>query len=110
MNGWKSANADKILATLAEDCVITESHGPIYRGKEIVKQWIHDWHAKGNRVNQWEMTSFYKCDNTVIFEWLFSYSGPENNEAFEGVTVAKIKDGKIYHLKEYRMINYSQNP
>ena len=33
-------DAAKILGTVTDDCVITESHGPTYRGKDQVARWV----------------------------------------------------------------------
>ena len=103
MDGWKSGSEKKILEALAEDCLIIESHGPTYRGKEIIKQWIADWLGQGNVIEKWKITSFHACSNTVFCEWIFAYKGKKIREAFEGITIAKLKNGKITDLREYRM-------
>jgi hypothetical protein len=40
VEGWKAADSDLILDTLEPDCVVIESHGPTYRGRDQVKRWI----------------------------------------------------------------------
>lgn len=102
VNGWKEGKEEKILDVLTEDCIIIESHGPTYRGKGIVKKWIMDWHAQGNTVEKWVITSFYTCDDLIIFEWVFAYKNRKTRECFEGVSLAKIRNDKISYLREYR--------
>lgn len=102
INGWKLSNSRRILATLSSDCVIIESHGPTYRGLETVRQWIDEW-TKSNRVEKWEITSFYSCGDMIFCEWHFVYNNQSSKEEFDGVTIARIRNGKIESLREYRM-------
>jgi ketosteroid isomerase-like protein len=102
VDGWKKGLADEILDALSDDCIIIESHGPTYRGKESVKRWIADWFGEGNVVEKWVIKSFHTCHDCVVFEWVFAYHGKDIREAFEGITIAKVKDGRITDLREYR--------
>jgi len=102
VDGWKTGNHLEILDVLTEDCLIIESHGPVYRGKKIVKEWIDEWFKQGNSVEKWKITSFYPCGDRVVFEWVFAYKGKKTREAFDGITLAKLKNGKIFELREYR--------
>jgi SnoaL-like protein len=102
MDGWKKKSESDILEPISDDCLIIESHGPMYSGKETVKKWIADWFGKGNRIEKWEMKSFYLCGDHFISEWIFAYRNNEIREEFEGITIAKMKDGKIAELREYR--------
>lgn len=106
VEGWREGKEEKILGCLAEDCIIIESHGPTYRGKTTVRNWITDWHNQGNAVEKWVITSFHTCDDLVIFEWVFAYRGKKIREAFEGVTLAKIKNNEISDLREYRATEF----
>lgn len=106
IDGWKKGDEKEILDSLAEDCLIIESHGPTYRGKKIVKEWIEEWRAQGNKVEKWNITSFHICGDLVVFEWVFAYQGKKIREAFEGVSLATIKGDKIATLREYRATHF----
>ncbi len=102
MDGWKIGDVSKILTPLCENVVIIESHGPIYRGTEIVKKWVAEW-TQFNKIEKWNLTSFYAFENMVFCEWNFRFTGRGIKEEFQGVTIAHIEHEKIAWLKEYRM-------
>ena len=103
IEGWVVANREQILSTLDPACLIIESYGPTYHGREMVSRWFDSWFAPGNRVNRWEVTSFYTADEGCFFEWIFecTYAGQRYN--FEGASVARVSRGKIISLREYAM-------
>lgn len=102
IEGWKTSDAIKILSPLAANCLIIESHGPIYHGKEMIQEWVLTW-LKCHKVKKWELTSFYSFNDIICCEWNFSYQGKEGQEEFKGITIARIEHEKIIWLKEYRM-------
>ncbi len=102
IDGWKKKNEREILEPLSDDCLIIESHGPMYQGKENVRKWIADWFEKGNHIEKWEIKTFYLCSGHFVSEWIFAYQNPEVREEFEGITIAKVENGKISALREYR--------
>jgi ketosteroid isomerase-like protein len=101
VEGWKAAQIDDVLNTLAEDCVVTESYGPIYRGRDKVRVWIEKWLGEDNRVLQWDIHSFVHGQDSAAFEWSFKclWHGSEFN--FEGASVVQFKNGKIWYMREY---------
>ena len=42
-----------VLATLADDCVVTESYGPVYHRRTRVEEWMRAWFEKGGSVQSW---------------------------------------------------------
>lgn len=102
VDGWKNNNPDLILGSLTHDCVVIESHGPVYRGKEKVRAWVEQWIAEGSTVDDWSIASFYEIGDTVFFEWSFECTVEEKKHSIEGITVAKIKNDLIHSLREYR--------
>lgn len=101
--GWITGDREKILGTLDPQCVIIESHGPTYRGIEMVGRWIDSWIAPGNTVNRWDVTSLYVADEACFFEWVFEYTYMGNRTEFEGASLARFRNGKIVFLREYAM-------
>ena len=103
MEGWITGNREQILSTLDPACLVIECYGPTYRGKAMVGRWIDSWFAPGNRVNRWEVTSFYTADEACFFEWLFACTYEGSQSSFEGASLARVRQGKILFLREYAM-------
>jgi hypothetical protein len=103
VEGWKSGDREKILNTLDPACVVIESYGPTYRGKEMVGRWIDTWFAPGNIVNRWDVTSLYVTDEACFFEWIFECTYAGERSGFEGASIARLSKGKIAVLREYAM-------
>lgn len=103
VEGWKSGDREQILSTLDPACVIIESYGPTYRGKEMVGRWIDSWFAPGNVVNHWDVTSLYVADEACFFEWTFECTYEGSRNGFEGASLARVSNGKILFLREYAM-------
>jgi hypothetical protein len=101
VEGWKTADRATILETLDPDCVIIESYGPIYRGKEMVERWITSWFGAGNEISRWDVTSFSLTDEGCFFEWIFECTFDGKQGGFEGASIARFKHNKILFLREY---------
>ncbi len=103
VTGWKAADSGLILDTLERDCIVIESHGPTYRGRDQVERWVESWFAEGNTIDRWDITSLLVADDDCAFEWDFSCTVGEVERSFEGASVARLKGGRIALLREYRM-------
>jgi ketosteroid isomerase-like protein len=101
VEGWKTADRAAVLETLDPDCVIIESYGPIYRGKEMVERWITSWFGAGNEISRWDVTSFSLIDEVCFFEWIFECTFDGKRDGFEGASIARFKHDKIHFLREY---------
>jgi hypothetical protein len=102
VEGWKQADAEKVLGTLTPDCRIIESHGPTYQGREHVRQWVTSWFQEGGRIQRWDVTSFVYAGDMAAFEWTFECSGSWGTAAFDGATIIRFSGGQIAYLREYR--------
>ena len=92
VQGWITADREHSLSTLDPDCVIIESYGPTYRGKDMIARWIDSWFAPGNIVNRWEVTSLYTVDESCFLEWIFECTYEGSRSSFEGASLAQARD------------------
>lgn len=103
VQGWRENSPALILASLAPECLIIESHGPTYRGIDHVKQWVDVWFRHGGSVNKWDINSFYFGDSAATFEWNFDCTVEGTRYAFEGCSVVHFDGERITSIREYRM-------
>ena len=103
VQGWIAADREQILGTFDPACVIIESYGPTYRGKDMIARWIDSWFAPGNIVTRWDVTSCFATDEICFFEWIFECRYAGELSGFEGASLARVSNGKIIHLREYAM-------
>jgi len=105
IEGWKINNPAQVIATLATDCVVVESHGPTYRGLDVATQWIESWLNAGNTVDRWDITSFCfdEVKQAAAFEWEFECTSDGVRYEIDGISVAEFAGDKIVALREYRM-------
>jgi ketosteroid isomerase-like protein len=113
INGWKANDLAQIIAPLAEDCTVIESHGPTYQGIVAIKRWFELWLAANSHIKKWDITAFYFCEQqqTAFCEWDFSCVSHNEEYSLLGISVIKFSDHKINYLHEYRMTQkpYSWN-
>jgi ketosteroid isomerase-like protein len=101
IDGWRRHDIDAVLRTLADDCVITECYGPVYRGREVVDQWMRAWFGGGGSVDSWEVTWHGGTSEFVVAEWRFGSTWQGDSETFDGASVARLNGQKIAYLREY---------
>ncbi|WP_176786854.1 nuclear transport factor 2 family protein [Microbacterium sp. cf332] len=101
IEAWRTNEADRIVATVTDDVVITESFGPVYHGRERVREWCEKWNADGARVLDWTITREFRAGDLLVAEWRFEYHQRGKDQAFLGATIASERDGKIAQLREY---------
>jgi hypothetical protein len=105
VKGWKTNDAAQIIAALAPNCVIVESHGPTYRSLEIARRWIEGWLGAGNTVDRWDITSFHfaEADQVAVFEWGFECRADGVHYEIDGISIVEFEGDRIVGLREYRM-------
>jgi hypothetical protein len=101
VEGWRDGDAAEILATVTEDCVITESHGLTYHGKDQVVRWVETWFGAGGAVLAWEIRSLEATHEADFFEWAFACRWLGEEYEFEGASVVRFRDEKIVSIREY---------
>jgi hypothetical protein len=101
VEGWKTGRINTVLETLTERCVITECYGPVYKGRETVRQWMRTWFSQGGQVLQWDITSFVGGQNSAAIEWIFRCRWHGREFSFAGASVVWFAERKIEVLREY---------
>jgi ketosteroid isomerase-like protein len=102
VDGWRAGDVDRVLGTLTPDCLVVESHGPTYRGTELVRQWMTSWFRDGGAIPRWDVTSVVSGGDLAGFEWTFTGTGSWGEASFDGATVVRFRDDRICYLREYR--------
>jgi hypothetical protein len=103
VEGWKEKNINKIITSIDKDCVIVESHGPTYYGRENIHQWVNEWFDVNSIVIKWDIISFHYDSGVGFCEWNFTCIVNEKEYNFLGASIVKYKNDKIAYLHEYRM-------
>jgi ketosteroid isomerase-like protein len=101
IDGWRRHDIPAALDTLADDCVVIECYGPVYRGTARVAQWMTAWFGAGGTVDGWEITLSATTDAVLVAEWHFECRWKGEPGAFDGSTVARLDQGRIAYLREY---------
>jgi ketosteroid isomerase-like protein len=101
INAWNTNDVDNIEATVTPDAVVTESYGPVYHGRERIREWAEKWLDRGGRVHSWTITNEFTVGDTIVAEWRFDYHEKGEDRSFDGSTIATVRDGKILRLREY---------
>jgi hypothetical protein len=81
--------------------VITESHGPTYRGKDQIERWVDTRFGAGGTVLLWEIRSLEVTGEAVFFEWSFVCSWLGERHEFEGASVVRFDESLISSIREY---------
>ncbi|WP_049573629.1 nuclear transport factor 2 family protein [Streptomyces sp. SBT349] len=103
IDAWARHDVAGVLSTLTDDCVVVESHGPVYRGHDRVRAWMRAWFGAGGTVDSWEITSQASAGEVLVAEWVFSCTWEGKPATFDGATVAVLdaRRGRIARLREY---------
>lgn len=102
IDAWVANDAARIATAVAEDCVITECYGPVYRGRDRVRRWAQAWFAAGGIVHRWEVNDHFVADDREVAQWTFECTWEGQRSTFDGATVARTTDGLILDLREYQ--------
>lgn len=102
IEAWASNDVDRITAAVAADCVITECYGPIYRGRDRVKEWASGWFAAGGVVHRWTVTDHFVSGVREAAQWQFECTWDGERTTFDGATVSRSIGGVIADLREYQ--------
>ena len=102
IDAWVKNDTTAITDAVVDDCVITECYGPVYRGRDRVRQWAEAWFGAGGVVHAWTITDRFGSADREAAQWRFDCTWQGHRDAFEGSTVATTRDGLITSLREYQ--------
>lgn len=104
VRAWLAGDADAVVATLADDAVVVESHGPTYLGAAEVRSWVQRWVEVGDRVHRWDLISVIDSEDgtLVAAEWDFSCTAAGVEYEILGATIATVHHGRLTRITEYR--------
>ncbi|MFC7622132.1 nuclear transport factor 2 family protein [Microlunatus sp. GCM10028923] len=102
VDAWIAADVDGIAAVAAEDCVITECYGPVYRGRDWVRRWAETWFGAGGIVHRWDVNDRFGTADREVAEWTFECTWAGERAVFDGASVARVSGGLIVELREYQ--------
>lgn len=102
IDAWVATDPERIAALVAEDAVVTESYGPVYRGRDWVRRWALAWFDAGGVVHRWDITDHIVAGDREVAQWTFECTWDGHRSTFEGATVARLTDGLIVELREYQ--------
>lgn len=85
-----------------EDVEYTESWGPKYTDRRIVKYWFDEWNTRG-KVLEWDIKQFFHKENQTVVEWYFrNKMNTGEIEEFDGLSLIEwTTENRIKSLKEF---------
>jgi ketosteroid isomerase-like protein len=102
IDAWIAGDVERIAHAVAEDCVVTECYGPVYRGRGRVRQWARTWFEAGGVVHRWDVADRFVSGDREVAEWTFECTWQGERGVFDGATMARSAAGAILDLREYQ--------
>lgn len=102
LTAWVANDPEQIAAAVAEDCIITESYGPVYRGRDRVREWALKWFAAGGVVHRWTITDYFSVGEREAAQWEFECTWQGSRGSFDGATLSSADGGLVTSLREYQ--------
>lgn len=101
IDAWARHDVAGVLTTLAQDCVVVESYGPVYHGLARVEEWMTQWIAQGGSVTSWVINREFEASKALVAEWSFACVWDDRPASFDGATIALLDDNNLIHVREY---------
>lgn len=101
MEAWVAGDPARIAGAVEEGCVVTECYGPVYRGRDRVREWADAWFSAGGLVHAWILTDHFSGQDREAAQWVFECTWKGERGTFEGATIARYDHGLISELREY---------
>jgi len=103
IQSWIRQDKQMFLDTLSDKVDIRECYGASYTTKDEAEKWFSEWNNLG-KVLTWEINdTYFDSEQEILFcTWEFNHHYPGYSPSlFDGITVLKIQDNKIFMLHEY---------
>lgn len=102
IGGWLHGDPARVLRTVADDCVVIESHGPTFTGRAEIARWLDEWFGRGGVVSRWAITSFVFEGEAAAVGWSFSCVDRGVRYDIDGVSLFRFRGERIARIEEYR--------
>lgn len=99
---WIAADPERISDAVAKDCVVTECYGPVYYGRERVREWADKWFGDGGIIHRWDVTDRFEAEDRQVAQWVFECTWDGHRSSFEGATIARLFQGELVEIREYQ--------
>lgn len=103
IDAWVAHDVDRIAAAVTEDCVVAESYGAVHRGRGRVRAWAKAWFDEGGVVHRWDVVDHIVAGDREVVRWTFENSWHGERGAFDGATIARVRDGLVLEVREYQL-------
>jgi ketosteroid isomerase-like protein len=102
--GWLASDIEAVMATVADDVSVVESHGTVYEGASAVRQWLEEWVASGDLVHRWDLSGVWETadGSAAAAEWDFACTAAGIRYDILGATVARADGGRLVSITEYK--------
>lgn len=101
IGGWMNADADRVLRSVAADCVVIESHGPTFSGRSEIARWLREWFGRGGVVSRWDVASFVFEGETAAVVWSFTCVDRGVRYEIDGMSLILFRGDRIARIEEY---------
>ena len=102
IDAWVANDAERIAAAVAPESVVIECYGPVYRGRERVREWASAWFTAGGIVHRWTVVDHFIADDREAAQWVFECTWEGNRSSFDGATISSCANGLVVELREFQ--------
>ena len=98
---WAANDAGRVAACVAPDGTVTECYGPVYRGRDRIREWADAWLGAGGVVHSWKVTDHFAAGDREAAQWVFDCTVGGVRSTIDGATICLNRSGLVGELREY---------